>query len=124
MGQIAAPIGTTKADVAPHPKPTKSKPNVQVSQHFLGGGVRDVVQNLTLDLDLEIVISILKDVVSAMDYLHQLGPCIAHQPLSSSKVLYLPCNGDVVYAALPEHNMLSCIAFCHGAVHNVMSCMH
>ena len=62
---------------------------MQVSQHCFGGGVREVVHNLTLELDLEMVISILKDVVSAMAYVHQLGTCIAHQPLSSSKVPYV-----------------------------------
>ncbi|KAL3157894.1 hypothetical protein ABBQ32_012304 [Trebouxia sp. C0010 RCD-2024] len=65
----------------------ETKDLLLVSQHFFGGGVMEVVHNLTLELDLEMVISILKDVVSAMAYVHQLGPCIAHQPLSSSKVL-------------------------------------
>lgn len=58
---------------------------MQVSQHFYGGGLREVVHNLTLDLDLEIIITILKDLASAMAYVQHL-PCIAHQPLCSAKV--------------------------------------
>ena len=70
-----------------------------------------MVHNLTLELDLEMVISILKDVVSAMAYVHKLGTGIAHQPLSSSKVCYvLTC---AVSAMVALHDAAACIS-CHG----------
>ena len=65
---------------------------MQVSECFWGGQLREVVHNLTLELDLEMVVSILKDVAAAMAYLHQqphtINSDIAHQPLCSSKVLH------------------------------------
>lgn len=70
---------------------TQAHALMQVSECFWGGQLREVVHNLTLELDLEMVISILKDVAAAMAYLHQqprtMNIDIAHQPLCSSKVL-------------------------------------
>ena len=72
---------------------------MQVSECFWRGQLREMVHNLTLELDLEMVVSILKDVAAALAYLQQIDLGIAHQPLSSAKVPSLPyllryCNAD------------------------------
>ena len=59
---------------------------MQVSECCCGGTLKDVVHNHTVELDLEMVISILKDVAAAMAYLHQLDQPLGHQPLCSTRV--------------------------------------
>ena len=59
---------------------------LQVTQSFSGGVLKDVVHNLTVEMDLEMVLSILRDVAVAMAYVHQLEVPIPHQHLCSTKV--------------------------------------
>ncbi len=61
---------------------------LQVTECLSGGNLKDVVHNLTVEMDLEMVLGILADVAVAMAYLHQLDPPISHQWLWSSKVLH------------------------------------
>ena len=58
---------------------------IQVSECCCGGRLKDVVLNHAFELDLELVISILKDVAAAMAYLYQLAQPLGHQPLCSTR---------------------------------------
>ena len=64
----------------------KARWHLQVTQTFSGGCLKDIVQNLTVEMDLEMVLGILNDVAVAMAYIYHLAPSIPHQPLSSGRV--------------------------------------
>ena len=60
--------------------------HLQVAQSFSGGCLKDIVHNLTLEMDLEMVLGILNDVAVAEAYIYQLAEPIPHQQLSSGRV--------------------------------------
>ncbi len=60
--------------------------HLQVTQSFSGGCCKDIVHNLTLEMDLEMVLGILNDVAVAMAYIYHLAEPIPHQQLSSGRV--------------------------------------
>ena len=91
---------------------------MQVSECFWGGQLREVVHNLTLELDLEMVVSILKDVAVAMAYLHQHPPTmniveIAHQPLCSAKVLPDPVQSYKPHSGYAGRSLLGLACVIH-----------
>jgi len=63
----------------------KARWHLQVTQTFSGGCLKDIVQNLTVEMELEMVLGILNDVAVAMAYIYHLAPPIPHQPLSSGR---------------------------------------
>lgn len=76
---------------------------MQVSECFWRGQLREMVHNLTLELDLEMVVSILTDVAGAMAYMYKQPPTvnivgIAHQPLSSAKVVSKPVSTCMLHS--------------------------
>lgn len=91
---------------------------VQISECFCGGQLREVVHNLTLELDLEMVVSILTDVAAAMAYLHQHPPTmshfdIAHQPLCSAKVLPNPVPSHKLHSGYACRGLLGLACVIH-----------
>ena len=57
-----------------------------MTETFSGGCLKDIVHNLTVKMDLEMVLGILNHVAVAMAYIYHLAPPIPHQPLSSGRV--------------------------------------
>lgn len=59
----------------------------QVTESLSGGTLKDAVHNITFELDLEMMLDILKDIAAAVAYLHRQHPPISHHPLCSAKVI-------------------------------------
>ena len=99
------------------------------------GPLKDVLHNETVELETEMVVAIVKDVASALKYLHQLEPPILAKEITSSGVVL---NAD--YGAQLIHMHLAmvrkfpssdiCIIICCCSMQNVMgwqcksSCQH
>ena len=57
-----------------------------MSEWLAGGTLKDMVHNVSMQMDLELVLSLLLDVAVAMAYFYRLDLPVAHQQLSSSEV--------------------------------------
>ena len=71
------------------------------------GTLKDVLHNETVELETEMVVAIMKDVSSALKYLHQLEPPILDREITSSKVTL---NAD--YGARLMHLHLQGVGRC------------
>lgn len=58
----------------------------QVSDWLAGGTLKDMVHNVSMQLDLEMILSVLMDVAVAMAYFYRLELPVAHKQLSSEQV--------------------------------------
>ena len=72
-------------------KASKDELYVQVTRCLTGGILKDAVHNITFELDLEMMLDMLRDIAAAMAYLHSQHPPIAHQTLNSAKVSCFAC---------------------------------
>ncbi len=76
------------------------------------GLLKDVLHNETVELETEMVVAIMKDVSSALKYLHQLDPPILDKDLTSSGVML-----NVDYCAqlvhLHHNNVRPCCSLRH-----------
>ena len=77
------------------------------------GTLKDVLHNETVELETEMVVAIMKDVASALKYLHQLDPPILDKEITSSGVVL---NAD--YGAQLIHVHLALVRAC--LLHSVL----
>lgn len=75
------------------------------------GTLKDVLPNETVELETEMVVAIMKDVSSALKYLHQLEPPILDRELTSSNVTL---NAD--YGARLMHLHLQGVSHCSSCI--------
>ncbi len=60
---------------------------ILVMEHMDRGSLHDLLHNETLPLDGEVVLQLLRDVVSGMEFLHSADPPILHNDLKAANVL-------------------------------------
>lgn len=77
------------------------------------GILKAVLQNETVELETEMVVAIMKDVASALKYLHQLDPpSLAKDITSSCVVLNADYGAQLVHVNLATVRVICCVSIC------------
>lgn len=77
------------------------------------GVLKGVLQNETVELETEMVVAIMKDVASALKYLHQLNPpSLAKDITSSGVVLNDDYGAQLIHMHLAAVRSICCVCIC------------
>lgn len=86
------------------------------------GTLKDVLHNETVELETEMVVAMMKDVASALKYLHQLEPPILDKEITSSHIVL---NADYgaqlihVHLAMVSSKLLHALLEMQGCLFNI-----
>ena len=63
-----------------------------VMEYMQNGSLYDILHNITMELDGELILSIMKDVSSGLRFLHNTQPPLVHGNLKSHNILVSGCT--------------------------------
>ena len=85
------------------------------------GALKDVLINETVELETEMVVAIMKDVASALKYLHQLEPPILAKDINASTAVL---NADYGAQLIHIHLAMAVCGFSAKDASCMLTCCH